>query len=210
MKFEISHGFSADERSTVAALYWEAFAAKLGRVMGPEPKALQFLEAQLDPDFALVARNDAGTVIGVAGFKTSQGALIGGELSDLARTYGWLSTLWRAPILALVERDLADDILLMDGICVSSDARGLGLGTGLLRGIIEQARALNLGAVRLDVIDTNPRAKALYLRFGFKPVGEEHLGPLKWVFGFSSATKMLFTMNTDLPIQNGHTLKPPS
>lgn len=191
MDFTISCGFSNAERSHVAALYWEAFSAKLTHVMGPDAKALAFLATHLNPDFALVARDQQGEILGVAGFKTTKGALVGGEFRDLTKTYGWLSALWRAPFLALMERDLADDTLLMDGICVSAGARGMGVGSALLNAIKQHARDSGLSSVRLDVIDTNPRAKALYLRKGFEVIGTENIGPLRWIFGFRISTKML-------------------
>lgn len=193
MDFTITKGFTPHERQQIAALYWEAFGAKLHYVLGPRPKALRFITDQLSSDFALVARGTESGILGVAGFKTAEGALIGGELSDLARVYGWLSTLWRGPLLGMVERDVAADVLLMDGICVSAEARGLGLGTALLRAIKDEATAQGLSSVRLDVIDTNPRARALYEREGFKEIGQENLGPLSHVFGFKSSIKMLFT-----------------
>ena len=191
MDFTTSIGFSDAERPVVAALYWEAFAAKLHYVLGPAPKAAKFLVAHLNPKFAIVARGHDGEILGVAGFKTSEGALIGGGMRDLADVYGWVSALWRGPLLALVERDLADDILLMDGICVAAPARGIGLGSALLGAIKGAAQDRGLSAVRLDVIDTNPRARALYERHGFEAVGNEDLGPFRWVFGFKSSTKML-------------------
>lgn len=178
----------------MAALYWEAFAAKLSFAMGPPAKAQRFLVDQLDPDYALVARNRDGAVLGVAGFKTAKGALVGGGMRDLARVYGWPATLWRAPLLGLLERDVAQDVLLMDGICVTAQARGLGLGSALLQAIKDEARARGLTSIRLDVIDTNPRARALYERRGFEAVGREDLGPLRWIFGFRSATQMRSTL----------------
>lgn len=162
--------------------------------MGPPDKARVFIAAHLNPDFALVARGVDGAVQGVAGFKTAKGSLIDGGLRDLAAVYGWLSTAWRGPLLALVERALKDDVLLMDGICVAASARGSGLGTALLRAIKEEATSRGLSSVRLDVIDTNPRARALYEREGFKSVGRENLGPLSWVFGFRSSTKMVWSV----------------
>ena len=194
MKHLIEPGFEDHERPAVAALYWQAFGAKLAVPMGPKAKALTFLENALDPAFALVARDANGAVAGVAGFKTSDGAMVGGGLRDLAAVYGWLSTLWRAPILALVERDLAQDVLLMDGICVAATARGQGLGTALLTAIKEEARQRGCATVRLDVIDTNPRARALYERQGFEQIASENLGPLRWIFGFRSSAKMLYRL----------------
>lgn len=192
MDYHISSGFAAHERQDVAALYWQAFGHKLGRTLGPTARAMQFLEAVLDPDFALVARDNEENLLGIAGFKTDKGALVGGDFSDLQKVYGWWGALWRGTILSVIERDLASDILLMDGICVHERARGLGVGTALLDAMKAKARDLEKRALRLDVIDTNPRAKALYLRQGFVPQGVEHTGPFRYVFRFTSATQMLW------------------
>lgn len=191
MEFTISNGFSEDERSRVADLYWAAFSGKLHYVLGPPAKALRFLSDQLNPAFALVARDAGHSVQGVAGFKTAEGSLIGGNLRDIARSYGFLSACWRGPLLGLVERDLSDDTLLMDGICVAGEARGQGLGSALLNAIRETAKAQGKSSIRLDVIDTNPRARALYERIGFEATDQEHLGPFRLIFGFRSATRMI-------------------
>lgn len=189
-EFTISAGFSDAERADIARLYWQAFSAKLGRILGPDARALGFFAQIISPGFALIARRPDGEVIGVAGFKTSKGALTDGGMRDIAQHYGWPGALWKGPLLGMLERDLADDTLLMDGICVDASARGLGVGTALLHAIKAEARARGLSQVRLDVIDTNPRARALYLREGFVAGEVEHLGPLRWLFGFSSSTKM--------------------
>jgi ribosomal protein S18 acetylase RimI-like enzyme len=45
--------------------------------------------------------------------------------------------------------------------------------------------------LRLDVIDTNLRARALYERLGFRAVRSESLGPLRHLFGFQTAITMV-------------------
>lgn len=190
MKIRIAVGFAPEERARIARMYWQASGPKLGKVMGPEPRALAFFERVLDPEFAISARAPDGALLGVAGFKTSEGALTGGKVADLRAIYGMLSLAWRLPLLAMLERDLEPGILLMDGIFVTPEARGHGVGTALLAAIKDKARALGCTHVRLDVIDTNPRARALYERQGFVGEGTEHLGLLRVVFGFSSALRM--------------------
>ncbi|MGC3939172.1 GNAT family N-acetyltransferase [Roseobacter sp. EG26] len=192
MEYSISTGFTPDERATVAALYWQAFGFKLGRVLGPEEKALAFLCDVLDPEFALVARDTEGQLLGIAGFKTSKGALVGGEYDDLRKIFGAWGGLWRGLILSVIERDLAPDIFLMDGICVKSEARGLGVGSALLEAIKQKAMELEKTGVRLDVIDSNPRARALYVRQGFEPQKTEQTGPFRYIFRFESATQMIW------------------
>lgn len=192
MAYEISSGFDARERPIIAALYWQAFGFKLGRVLGPDARAHRFLRAVIDPAFALVARGSDNGVLGIAGFKTAEGALVGGDFKDLQAVYGTWGAVWRGLILSVVERDVAPGVLLMDGICVHENARGLGVGTALLEAVKLQAQAMGKPAVRLDVIDSNPRARALYLREGFVPQDIERTGPFRHVFRFKSATQMLW------------------
>ncbi len=189
---QIAIGFAPEERETAARLFWSAFRGKLWRLLAPEARAIAFIADVLCPDFAISARAPDGTLLGLAGFKTDRGGLVGGGLRDLARVYGWPGALWRGPLLALLERRVEPGILLMDGIFVAQGARGLGVGTALLSAVKSHAVATGADAVRLDVIDTNPRARALYLREGFEPAGNESLGILRHVFGFRSSTRMIW------------------
>lgn len=187
----VTRGFSDKERPIVAGLYWAAFGGKLGRVMGPKRRAVAFIEDVLDPTHAIVARDEAGALLGVVGFKTYQSALVGGTWRDLMRHYGAFGSLWRLVCLSLLERDSENRRFLMDGIFVSDDARGRGLGTALLSAVYDEARARGFDEIRLDVIDTNTRARALYEREGFEARGEHNLGLLRHLFGFDRATTMI-------------------
>ena len=188
---KISTGFEDHERAQVAAMYWAAFGQKLGRVMGPDARAIAFITDVLDPTHALCARDHDGTLLGVVGFKTYKSALVGGTWRDLARHYGWIGSAWRIGFLALLERDTENDRFLMDGIFVADGAQGQGVGTVLLDAISDEAAQRGYSEVRLDVIDRNPRARALYERQGFVAQDTTRLGPLKHIFGFSSATTMV-------------------
>lgn len=187
-------GIPSDQYDRAAALYWAAFGAKLGRIMRPEARALAFFQRALDPGFAISAVRGDGRLMGLAGFKTAQGAMTGGGFRDLVAAYGWAGAAWRALALSPLERPVAAGTLLMDGICVAPDARGQGLGTRLLHAIKSEAAARGLDRVRLDVIDSNPRARALYEREGFVAQRTEDIGPLRHIFGFRSATQMLCTL----------------
>jgi len=184
-------GFPAADRAKVAALYWGAFGGKLGVVMGPEEMGIAFIDRVLDPSHAISAMDDDGTLLGVAGFKTLKGALVGGDFSDLRAVFGTFGASWRALLISVLERDTENARFLMDGIFVTPDARGRGVGTALLDAICAEARARQYAEVRLDVIDSNPRARALYERTGFVAKGTMQLGPLRHVFGFRSATTMV-------------------
>lgn len=187
----IARGFDDAERPMVAALYWDAFGGKLGRVLGPRDRALDFFEAVLSPDHAICARDADGSILGVAGFKTARGALVGGGFRELARVYGGIGALWRQGLLSLLSRDTDNARFLLDGLFVAPHARGRGVGTMLLDAVAAEAAARGYAELRLDVIDRNPRARALYERVGFRPVGNTSIGPLRLIFGFRSATTMV-------------------
>lgn len=187
---QIVHGFDEAQRPEVARLFWQAFSGKLMHLLGPAQKGEAFIQAVLEPSFAICAV-ERGQLLGVAGFKTQEGGLVGGKLSDLAKVYGWFGATWRGVLLDQLVRDLADGQLLMDGIFVAETARGRGVGSALLEAVMDHARNLGCQEVRLDVIDTNPRARALYLRRGFAPCGAVRTGLLQHLFGFSTATTMV-------------------
>lgn len=187
---DVTHGFANHECDLVAHMYWQAFGAKLGRVLGPQERGVAFVRAVLDPTHALCARAADGTLLGVSGFKTYKGALVGGTWRDLVQHFGWVGTAWRLPLLALLERDVENERFLMDGIFVRETARGQGVGTLLLNAIALEARQRGYAEVRLDVIDSNPRARSLYERHGFVALPSQNLGLLSHVFGFKTATPM--------------------
>lgn len=188
--FRIEPGLRSEHVAPAARGYWQAFSRKLRYPLGPEAKAVQFVERVLDPSHAISAVSADGDFLGVAGFKSPMGAFVGGDFNDLVATYGWVSAAWRGLLVAVLERDVVPGTLLMDGIFVAPDARGRGVGGALLHAIEDRAVSMDLRQVRLDVIDTNPRARALYERQGYTEKSTLSLGPLAAVFGFSQAVEM--------------------
>ncbi|HMO72811.1 MAG TPA: GNAT family N-acetyltransferase [Paracoccaceae bacterium] len=186
-----AHGLPEPLRDAAARLYWQAFGAKLGRVMGPEARALDWLRGAIMTDHAVVAMSDGGALLGLAGFRSPAGAFAATDLGSLSRAYGWPGALWRWLALWCLSREIDNDRFLFDGICVDRGARGRGLGSGLIAAAADVAAARGYRELRLDVIDTNLRARALYERLGFRPAGVQRLGPLRHLFGFDAAVTMV-------------------
>lgn len=191
----IEPGLRAEHRASAARGYWQAFSRKLRYPLGPQEKAVTFFEQVIAPDHAISAISSNGRFLGVAGFKSPHGSFIGGTFSDLAEVYGTFGAAWRAMLVSSLERECEPGTLLMDGIFVDPEARGLGVGTALLQAIVDYAGTSGLERVRLDVIDTNTRARALYEREGFVAQNVQTLGIFAPVFGFSSATEMTRTLS---------------
>lgn len=191
MKFTIRFGLPDHLRDDAARLYWQAFGAKLGRVLGPEAMAHDFLVRVMRADRCLIALDDKGRLLGIAGFKTPEGSFAGGTQEDLTAIYGRFGGAWRGLVLRLLGADGDTERFLLDGLCVVEAAQGQGVGTALLDAICVEAVRRGYPSVRLDVVDTNPRARALYEREGFVLHRTAPLGPLRIIFGFSAAHTMV-------------------
>jgi len=191
MTFTLHHRLPPARLPQAAQLYWQAFGGKLGQVMGPEPRALRYFERVIQPQFAIVALDDVGQLLGMAGYKTPAGSFAGGSGADLRAIYGILGSAWRIPLLWFLGREVDNHRFLLDGICVARDARGLGIGSALMVAICDEAKSRGYMAVRLDVIDTNWRAKALYERLGFVVEKTTSIGLLRFAFGFRTAITMV-------------------
>lgn len=182
-------GFADHERTRVGALYWEAFGRKLRPAFGDDPTGLALVQETLSPDRVLVAR--LGDVIaGVCGFYEGDRSAVDVTWAALRRRLSTGASIRAGLLLAVLARRERHDALVLDGICVDGDLRGQGIGSALLAAANEHARLRGARAVRLSVVDTNPRARALYHRLGFRPVDTGSLGPLSAVYGFDRYTVM--------------------
>ncbi|SOH93007.1 Acetyltransferase (GNAT) family protein [Monaibacterium marinum] len=187
----LQHGFPPDQRAQVTAIYMQAFGPKLGRILGTTQRAQDFVAASIDPAFAITAMDSASDqVIGIAGYRTERGGLTNRFGDELRPHYGQFGGLWRGIILDMLETPETSDKFLVDGIAIADSHRGQGIGTSLLHALEQRAVDLGKRAVRLDVIDRNDRARALYARQGYQITGSHDLGVLQYAFGFRHATQM--------------------
>ena len=191
MAVTLFRGLHPELRPQAARLYWEAFGGKLGPVLGPDTRALRFFERVIRGDHCFAAIDEAGNLVGIAGFKTPTGSFAGGTWADLAAVYGAFGGRWRGSLLWLLGREIDNERFLIDGICVARAHRGKGVGSKLLSALCREAAERGYRSVRLDVIRDNFRARALYERQGFRPLRTEELGVLRFLFGFAASTVMV-------------------
>ncbi|MGI9288914.1 MAG: GNAT family N-acetyltransferase [Pseudomonadales bacterium] len=190
IQFEI--GIPESLRHDAAKLYDEAFGEKFSVAIRDKKKRLQLLSESLLLPFAVAAIAN-GKLAGIAGFHTPQGSLTNGiTTKQLFHHLGLLRGVWAALIFSLYARQTKQLELLMDGIAVTHEFRGHGIGTALLDELKRYARENEISHIRLDVIDTNPAARRLYERQGFTATHTESFSYLRWLLGFGAATTMVF------------------
>jgi ribosomal protein S18 acetylase RimI-like enzyme len=186
---QIRRGFEESERERVGSLYWEAFRRKLRPAFLNDATGLETIQAAVRPDRMLVARI-AGEVAGVCGYNEQGAGAADISWGALRTRLSLIASIRAVLVLGVLSSRKRGDALVLDGICVHSDKRGRGVGTVLLDAAVEHAGSLGLKAVQLSVVDTNPRAEALYRRRGFQTVGTGSLDLLAPLYGFDRHTTM--------------------
>lgn len=190
----ISIGLPPASSAKIAALYFDIFSRKLGAVLGRRA-AVAMISDHISADRIIVPRYGE-EIVGIAGLKYEGTGLFAPDGRGFLKRYGPLVGRVRARLWASVQTNPRPHQLLLDGLGVQADLRGRGIGTALLEAVGRRARELDKTEVILEVVDTNPRAKALYERFGYRTV----LTTRRWMFrlaGFSAAHLMLCQLPDD-------------
>lgn len=187
----IRHGLPFGQRAAAARLYWQVFGDKLGRVMGPERKAVAFIDRVLCERHVISACDAAGQLIGVIGYRTAGGSFVGGERADLVAVYGHLGALWRTACLSVLARDRESRALIVDGLAVAEAWRGEGVGAALIEALTLEASMRGYRELRLDVVSENLRARALYERLGFRVARRRDSWLTRLLFDFQTAFVMI-------------------
>lgn len=188
-------GIPETAKDTAAKLFHEAFGKKIALAVPEKEKQLKLINNSLLLDYAIGAFS-GDELIGIAGFNTPNGSFTGGKigLSGLIALLGFFRGIKAAIILSIYERKPKLGELVMDGISVNASARGQGIGSGLLKAIQAYATEQGYTSIRLDVINTNPRAKKLYERMGFEVVKTENFPLLQKHLGFSGSSTMIYNI----------------
>lgn len=196
--YALHHGIPEALRREAARLYWQAFGAKLGRVMGPEALAHDYLVRVMRRSDAICALDAEGQLLAIGGYKTEAGSFAGGTVADLRAIYGRAGAAWRRMLLnrmAATGSAFGDEhSFLIDGICVRAEWRGRGIGAALTQALINEGRRRGYPAVRLEVVEDNHVARRLYQRLGFEVAGSHHIGALRHVFRFAVSIEMILPL----------------
>lgn len=198
----IRRGLPADLRADAAGLFEEAFGDKLRSAL-PAPKLMAAaLERTLRPDHIVAATRD-GDLLGIVGLSASEGDYRGGVIAtrevfgELRALLGLFGAIRAVVGLAMGQHRPERGELYVDGIAVAPESRGRGVGTKLLAEVRQIAREDGFRWVRLDVVDTNPRAQKLYERLGYRVTNVQTFGPLRRFVGFGAMTSMELDVDGD-------------
>lgn len=183
------------QKFAVAQMYYQAFLKKFSTLwlfVKVERTAIPILRDSINYQDGLYAVLD-GKVVGFVGLETDKRYYTQFNFSTFSNYMYSLSAAWRYiayGIYRLFHGKPGEDILHIDPIVVSAETRGLGIGTKLIEATFEYAKKLHKRKVILEVVDTNPRAKKLYEKMGFRVAKVKNTSLLTNKAGFSKVYHM--------------------
>lgn len=115
---------------------------------------------------------DNGTVIGLVGHWHGSKNLsyMLAAVRQIVGYYGFfkaLRVIARGLRFEKIVSPPAKKVLVLHNLAVSDSRRGAGYGKQIIEHFLQRAAIEGISSVGLDVAETNPRAKNLYLRIGF-------------------------------------------
>ena len=184
-----------EQKRQTAKLYFEAFGSKFIHMLNIPDNA-----AMAESLFVETLNFDCGhyavqgkTVLGAAALLTKKESFDHMSFAALRKHFPLFGAAWRAFGywgFELIHTKPKDDEVLIDALFVSSETRGMGIGTLLLQHAEDYARSIGRTKLILGVINTNEGAKRLYERFGFKVFKYENTGWFSARAGFTGAYHM--------------------
>lgn len=185
-------------RLAAGQVLWEAFSEKMLNVLGRRNPA-EVLARTMVPDHVMVAVEGTAhdshvRVLGVAAVADDDGLPLDLGKDQLVAEFGPLLGRLRAFAGMFLQSKARSGELELSFIAVAPDARGSGVGQVLLDAVEARARSAGMLAVRLEVVNNNPRARSLYERYGYRHARRVNLPFLKPIMGFGGYDEMVLAI----------------
>lgn len=193
-----SKGLPAVHDGAAAKLILSALHEKFLPILGGKEKATQLLKLSLNHRFCFAATGlvREGTVasgahpeadeelLGLLAFQIGNTSFLDFTWGDIYSVYGLVDGLVRALRLSLLSHFCAPGEIYVEALVVRESGRGKGIGTSLLEALFEYGKRAGFQSITLQVIDTNPAARKLYERLGFRVVKNTKIWPVNELIGF--------------------------
>lgn len=194
MTTRIQLGVPKNQRIRVAKIFCEAFQDKIRLIFGNNKKAQLLIASSLQDDRILVALKE-NIVVGFAGLQYSNKSYSDPSLNQIIRIYG-LETI-RVFLFIIINffNKPKSHQLHLDTLAVSIQEQKKGIGAKLIQSTIKLAKTKKFSQIKLEVIETNQKAKSLYEKIGFKTAKINKIPyPFSYLIGFRSINEMHYDL----------------
>lgn len=196
LNITIQFGIPKNQQLIIANIFYENFQDKFKIFLGNKKKAIPLIASTLEDDRIIVAIKN-GKVIGFAGLQYHKKSFSIPSLTQIVKIYGFM-TIRTFPFFVISSFNKPKSFQLhLESLAVTGKEQGKGIGTQLLNATINHAKAKSFSQIKLEVIQTNQKAKKLYKKIGFKSTKIIKIPyPFSYIIGFSSFEEMLFNLKT--------------
>lgn len=192
-KIKITNKIDENQLNQAIDIYYLAFKKKIRLLIKSKEKALATYKRSLNTEKALFALMDE-KVVGIAGLHYDNKNFMEINYKNLRKSFNPVSSYFINFIYRKYLPKLKNDVLRIDSLAVDKNVRGQGIGSILIKKVFELAKGKGFKEVILEVIDTNPKAKKLYERMGFKEKKFVNLHFTSRAAGFSGEFIMSYNM----------------
>lgn len=192
----ITNKLTEEQKEEASKIYFEAFSKKFANFWlfeSDEAIATSCLKDGVHFDRGLYAVLD-GHVLGIMGLdfdKEEYKKLTYKTFRKYYSVWGAFQRVFWNFIIFKLSANVKREKLHVDAVAVSKDARGMGIGTMLFNRVFEMAKEKDCDKISLTVVDTNPKAKKLYEKLGFKVVKVYEYGKATERAGFTKEILMV-------------------
>ena len=190
----ITRGISPELVTQAARLIFDAFPLKVRDELRArdDEQAIAIIARSIDPARAWVACDASGALVGVIGVGEHRYPFLHVRFSVLRQDFGLVRSLGRWVRAASTHSlfGARSGQWHIDIIAVEAASRSRGVGSALMGVVRDAACEAGVRSLHLEVVDTNPRARALYARLGFHDTLFLRTGPLTASAGYRGAQLM--------------------
>ena len=167
LNIEIVDNINKNQRNRAIEILYYSFEQKIRALIKSKEKAIAIYNRSLKNDQVFYALMD-GNVVGLIGLHYKNKNFLVFKYRDLRKYFNPLQSYFIYKINKLTSPKIKDDVLRIDSVAVDKSFRNQGIGTQLINKVFEFAKNEGFKEVVLEVNNTNPKAKELYERIGFK------------------------------------------
>jgi ribosomal protein S18 acetylase RimI-like enzyme len=149
-----------------AEIIYEAFGRKINCIIRPKDKAILILERSINPELGFFAISK-GKVIGFLGIHYLNNEFLKMNFSNINKEFNFLKSFFIWFLFRIDSPNLKKEEIRINYLAVEKSIRGSGIGTKLTKKFLDYAKKQGFKTARLEVVNTNPRAKKLYEKIGF-------------------------------------------
>lgn len=181
---KIIKGLPENFKHNSAELILNTLGDKFIPILGNYKKAEKLIENSFYNQNSFCAYDDS-QLLGILAFQVNNLNFINPSFKQIVSAYGIIKGTLKTAALSMLTHKCKKNEIYIEAAAVSEKARGKGIGTKLFEALFKFAEENNFKTVSLQVIGTNPKAKSLYEKLGFRVVKHSKFKIISRIIGWS-------------------------